>query len=63
MIAPMAEIVVTYSSEILGSGEFWRGPANRLREIRNIPARRLAERVAVDGKPRLLGMWTVERKG
>lgn len=54
-------IVVSFASEVLGSGEFWRGPADRIREIRNIPARRMAEAVVKDGKPRVAGMWKVEQ--
>lgn len=56
----MIEIVITYESEVLGSGEFWRGPANRISEIRNIPARRAAEKLLEndDGKPVSGGMWT-----
>lgn len=58
----MPVIVVTYNSEVLGSGEFWRGPEDALRNIRNIPARRLAEKVAADGKTRSVGMWTAEKR-
>lgn len=55
-------IVVSYKSEVLGAGEFWRGPDDRIKEIRNIPARRLAAEVVTDGKPRSAGMWTVEKR-
>jgi len=53
------EIVVTYESEVLGSGEFWRGPAERIPEIRNIVARKMAREVARTGKPVTVGMWRV----
>ena len=59
---PMYVIVVRSSSEILGSDEFWRGPPDRVREIRNVVARRLAEHVAQDGHERKDGMWTVSRE-
>jgi len=52
-------IIVEVKNEILGNDEFWRGPAERIGEIRNIPARQLAELVAADGKPRKNGMWHV----
>lgn len=52
-------VVVEVKNEILGDGEFWRGPASRISEIRNIPARQTATRVVQDGKPRQCGMWHV----
>lgn len=55
-------IVVSFKSEVLGAGEFWRGPEDRVDEIRNIPARRMAKCVIADGKTRSAGMWTVEKK-
>lgn len=53
------EIVVEYKSTVLGPGVFWRGPAERVGEIHNIPARETARLVAKDGKPRVCGMWHV----
>jgi hypothetical protein len=52
---------VTFQSEILGSGEFWRGDAEKISEIRNIPAREAAKHVARDGQTRFVGMWKVEK--
>lgn len=54
-------IVVEVKNDILGNDEFWRGPADRISEIRNIPARRLAELVCADGLPRKSGMWHVRK--
>lgn len=54
-------IVVEYENEILGSGVFWEGPAENINEIRNTPARRVAETVAKDGETRTVGMWAVWR--
>lgn len=53
------EILVETKNEILGDGVFWRGPAERIKEIRNIPAREMAKLVAQDGVKRVLGMWHV----
>ena len=53
------EIVVETKSDVIGNGVFWRGPADRINEIRNIPARKTAELVAKDGKSRVCGMWHV----
>jgi hypothetical protein len=52
-------IRVETASDVLGNGVFWEGPASRVNEIRNIPARKLAHLVATDGKPRASGMWRV----
>lgn len=52
-------IIVEVKNEILGDSEFWRGPADRICEIRNIPARITAQQVVQDGKPRVCGMWHV----
>jgi len=54
-------IVVYYSSDILGNGEFWRGDESEVNDIRNIPARRLAQQVRADGATRASGMWTVRQ--
>lgn len=55
-------IVVEVKNAILGDCEFWRGPEDRVSEIRNIPARMTAEEVALDGKPRVCGMWHVRQE-
>lgn len=52
-------IIVEVKNEILGNDEFWRGPEDRIDEIRNIPARMLAKKVVKDGKARTIGMWHV----
>lgn len=57
------EIVVETKNEIFGDGVFWRGPAERVGEIRNIPARETAKLVAKDGNPRVCGMWHVSALG
>lgn len=53
------EIIVEVKNEILGDSVFWRGPAENIEEIRNIPARETAKAVAKDGQKRVLGMWHV----
>lgn len=53
------EIIVEVKNEILGDSVFWRGPAENIEEIRNIPARETAKAVAMDGQKRVLGMWHV----
>jgi hypothetical protein len=53
------ELVVHFKSEVLGAGEFWRGPPSRIHEIRNVVARELAAHVAEDGRRRQDGMWIV----
>jgi len=50
-------IVVRYRSSVLGQGEFWRGPACRIEDIRNRTARTLARLTARDGQTRADGMW------
>jgi hypothetical protein len=57
------EIRVAVKSAILGDSVFWEGPAERINEIRNIPARRTAEKVVQDGRPRTCGMWHVSING
>lgn len=53
------EILVEVKNEILGDSVFWRGPADEISEIRNIPARETARAVARDGRKRICGMWHV----
>ncbi len=55
------KIKVEYESEILGKSVFWEGDSSRINEIRNIPARKTAEIVVLDGigSARKCGMWTV----
>ena len=50
---------VEVKNAILGDCVFWEGPAEKLDEIRNYPARDLARIVAKDGKARRDGMWVV----
>jgi len=52
-------IRVAVKNEIMGDSIFWEGPSVKISEIRNIPARMLAERVVTDGKERKDGMWVV----
>jgi len=54
---PMIRVEV--KNEILGDSVFWEGPAEKIEEIRNYPARDIARKVAQDGKPRKDGMWVV----
>lgn len=54
---------VEYKSDVLGNAVFWEGTEDKINEIRNIPARRLAELVLVDGLQRKGGMWTVSIVG
>ena len=53
------EIIVEIKNKILGDDVFWRGPSERIDEIKNIPARETAKLVAKDGKKRVCGMWHV----
>jgi len=53
------KIKVEVKNDILGDSTFWAGDAADIKQIRNIPARMLAERVVVDGKTRKDGMWVV----
>lgn len=55
-------IIVEVKNKILGDCVFWRGPENCVHEIRNIPARQIAEKVVTDGKPRAIGMWHVKQE-
>ena len=55
-------IVVEYESDVLGKGSFWQGPEERIDEIRNIPAQKTAQLVALDGLTRTCGMWTVRQE-
>ena len=52
-------IKVEVKNDLLGDSEFWRGDSRDVSEIRNIPARELAEMVAKDGVSRNSGMWYV----
>lgn len=52
-------IKVEVKNEILGDSVFWEGPADRVEEIRNIPARETAKLVVQDGRNRVCGMWHV----
>lgn len=55
------KIAVYCKNEFLredGKTPFWVGDAERIGEIRNIPARDLATETAKDGKPRKSGMWS-----
>ena len=55
-------IIVEVKNAILGDSEFWRGPEEKISEIRNIPARIAAEKVIKDGQPRVSGMWHVRQE-
>jgi len=55
----MSTIRVEVKNEILGDHIFWEGDSSKISEIRNIPARVLAECVVKDGKERCSGMWVV----
>ena len=52
-------IKVEVKNDILGDCVFWQGSEEKVKEIRNIPARRLAVLVAEDGVARKTGMWYV----
>lgn len=55
----MRTVIVDVRNDILGNSEFWRGPEDRIEEIRNIPARMCALRVVASGQPSHTGMWYV----
>lgn len=55
----MLVIIVEVENRILGDCEFWRGDSSKIQEIRNTPARLLAEKTVKDGLPRAFGMWRV----
>ena len=52
-------IRVEVINELLGNSVFWEGDSSKISEIRNIPAKMLAEKVVKDGKKRTSGMWHV----
>ena len=52
-------IRVEVKNEILGDSLFWEGDESKIEEIRNLPAKMTALKVAKDGKTRILGMWVV----
>ncbi len=52
-------IKVIYNNDILGKDIFWEGDSRDINKIRNIVAQNLANKVAIDGKTRSDGMWTV----
>ena len=53
-------IVIRYHSESLGDILFLVVPEKRIQEIANKTARKLAQKVVLDGRPRTLGRWTVK---
>jgi len=53
------KIRVEVKNDILGNSVFWEGDSSDIKQIRNTPARMLAEKVAADGKTRKDGMWVV----
>jgi hypothetical protein len=53
------KIKVEVKSDILGDSVFWEGDGKDIADIRNIPARMLAELVITDGNTRKSGMWIV----
>ena len=55
----MTSIKVEVISNVLGTHVFWEGDASKIKEIRNIVARGLAEIVVKDKKNRKDGMWRV----
>jgi len=52
-------IRVEIKNEILGDSLFWEGDESKIEEIRNLPAKMTARKVAKDGKTRISGMWVV----
>jgi len=57
-------IVVTYDSQVLGAGEFWRGKVSQLTDLHRLQvvAHGLAVKVSQDGVTRTRGMWTVSQQ-
>jgi len=55
-------IIVEVKNAILGDSVFWHGREENISEIRNIPARMVAEKVVKDGKSRVSGMWHVRQE-
>lgn len=55
-------IIVEVKNAILGDSEFWRGPEEKIAEIRSLPARMAAEKVVKDGQQRVVGMWHVRQE-
>lgn len=53
------KIKVEVQNAILGDSVFWEGDGADIAQIRNIPARQLAEQVVADGRTRKSGMWIV----
>lgn len=56
----MADVIVYYESEVLGSGIFWQGDESEIENIHNIPARVCAEAVVKERTPKKIGMWRVK---
>ena len=56
------KIKVEVKNEILGDSIFWQGDSKKIKSIKNIPARMLAENVVEDGRTRKTGMWTVSKE-
>ena len=50
-------VLVTYESEVLGSGVFFDGYVDRDTVIMNVVAASLATQTSEDGLPRQCGMW------
>jgi hypothetical protein len=53
------KIRVEVKNDILGDSVLWEGDSKNISQIRNIPARELAEQVARDGVSRKIGIWIV----
>ena len=53
------KIKIKVKNEILGDSIFWEGDSSKISEIRNVPARMLAEAIVKDGNSRKDGMWVV----
>ena len=58
-IPKVKRIKVEVINDIFGNSIFWEGPAENIDEIKNIPAKRIAEKVAEFGGVRQSGMWLV----
>lgn len=53
------KIRVEVENDLVGNSIFWEGDSKDINNIRNIPARSLAQDVIIDGEKRKQGMWVV----
>lgn len=53
----LRRVLVTYDSDVFGSGILFDGYMEEHICLKNVAADKIAHQTAADGKPRTLGMW------